>query len=154
MMARPSYDQARRPRENQQERRPRSSRPHLRVDDKRGAQRRLERSVIRRCNAKAMARTLRRAFAAKGLKITTSRSLELIAEMFGVADWNTLAAKVRAGEKSMSREKISTPSLAAVASNSVPPVSATLAATLHRALFFATQRKHEYARHWSIFCSP
>jgi hypothetical protein len=92
-----------------------------------------------------MTQTPRGAFTAKGLKITTSQSLELIAEMFGVADWNTLAAKVRAGEKSMSREKIFTPSLAAVASNSVPPVSATLAATLHRALFFATQRKHEYA---------
>jgi hypothetical protein len=96
-------------------------------------------------NAKAMAQTLRGAFAAKGLKITISQSLELVAEMFGVADWNTLAAKVRAGEKSISREKISTTPLAAVGSNSVPPFSATFAATLHRALFFATKRKHEYA---------
>jgi hypothetical protein len=96
-------------------------------------------------NAKVMAQTLRGAFAARGLKLTISQSLELIAEMFGVADWNTLAAKVRAGEKSISREKISTPPLAAVGSHSVPPFSASLAATLHRALFFATQRKHEYA---------
>jgi hypothetical protein len=29
---------------------------------------------------------------AKGLKITLSQSLELIAKAFGVADWNTLAA--------------------------------------------------------------
>jgi glyoxalase superfamily protein len=46
-------------------------------------------------DAKAMARTLRAALAAKGLKITISQSLELIAEAFGVADWNTLAAAIR-----------------------------------------------------------
>jgi Glyoxalase superfamily protein len=43
-----------------------------------------------------MARTLRVALAAKGLKITISQSLELIAEAFGVADRNTLAAAIRA----------------------------------------------------------
>ena len=47
-------------------------------------------------DAKAMAHTLRAALAAKGLKITVSESLELIAKAFGVADWNTLAATVRA----------------------------------------------------------
>jgi Glyoxalase superfamily protein len=46
-------------------------------------------------DAKTMARTLRAALAAKGLKITISQSLELIAEVFGVADWNTLAAAIR-----------------------------------------------------------
>jgi hypothetical protein len=46
-------------------------------------------------DAKAMARTLRAALAAKGLTITTSQSLELIAQAFGVADWNTLAAVIR-----------------------------------------------------------
>src|ERR1700730_6472094 len=46
-------------------------------------------------DAKAMAQTLRAALAAKGLKITISQSLELIAEAFGVADWNTLAAAIR-----------------------------------------------------------
>ncbi|MGI9451255.1 MAG: glyoxalase superfamily protein, partial [Geminicoccaceae bacterium] len=35
-------------------------------------------------DAKAMARTLRAALAAKGLKISNSQSLELIAELFGV----------------------------------------------------------------------
>jgi len=87
-------------------------------------------------NAKAMAQTLRAALAAKGLKITISQSLELIAEMFGVADWNTLAAKIH-GEAPVTREKVSPPPL--------PAFSATLAATLHRALVFATKRKHEYA---------
>jgi hypothetical protein len=48
-------------------------------------------------DAKAMAHTLRAALAAKGFKITVSQSLELIAEAFGVADWNTLAAAIRRG---------------------------------------------------------
>jgi hypothetical protein len=43
-----------------------------------------------------MARTLRAAVAAKGPKITISESLELIAKAFGVADWNTLSATIRA----------------------------------------------------------
>lgn len=47
-------------------------------------------------DAKAMAGTLRAALAAKGLKITVSESLELIAKAFGVADWNVLSAGVRA----------------------------------------------------------
>ena len=96
-------------------------------------------------NAKAMAQTLRAALAARGLKITISQSLELIAEMFGVADWNTLAARILRGETPVAPEKVSPQQLPAVGSNSVLPFSATFAATLHRALFFATQRKHQYA---------
>lgn len=46
-------------------------------------------------DAKIMARTLRSALAAKGLEVTVSQSLELIAELFGVSDWNTLAAAIR-----------------------------------------------------------
>ena len=94
-------------------------------------------------NAKAMAQTLRAALATMGVKITVGQSLELIAEIFGLADWNTLAAAIRA-EKSISREKVSPP-LPAVGSNSFPPLSAALAVTLHRAIGFASQRKHEYA---------
>jgi len=41
-------------------------------------------------DAKAMAHTLRAALTAMGFKITVSQSLELIAQTFGVADWNTL----------------------------------------------------------------
>ena len=94
-------------------------------------------------NAKAMAQTLREALAAKGVKITVGQSLEVIAEMFGVADWNTLAAAIRT-EKSISGEKISPPQ-PAVGSSSFPPLSCALAVTLHRAFGFASQRKHEYA---------
>jgi|SoiMethySBSTD1v2_1073268.scaffolds.fasta_scaffold1998426_2 hypothetical protein len=48
-------------------------------------------------DAKAMAHTLRAALAAKGFKITISQRLELIAEIFGAANWNTLAAAIRQG---------------------------------------------------------
>jgi Glyoxalase superfamily protein len=47
-------------------------------------------------DAKAMAHTLRAALAARDIKITNSQSLELIAETFGAADWNTLSAAIRA----------------------------------------------------------
>jgi len=94
-------------------------------------------------NAKSMAQTLRAALATKGVKITIGQSLELIAEIFGLADWNTLAAAIRA-EKSISREKVSPP-LSTMGSNSYPPLSSALTVTLHRALGFANQRRHEYA---------
>ncbi|MGY0571886.1 glyoxalase superfamily protein [Bradyrhizobium sp. RDM12] len=93
-------------------------------------------------NAKAMAQTLRSTLAAKGIKITIGQSLELIAAIFGLADWNTLAAAINA-EKAVPREKASpTP---AVGGNSFPPLSAELTTTLHRAIGFAGQRNHEYA---------
>ena len=49
-------------------------------------------------DAKAMAQTVRAALTAKGLKITISESLELIAKTLGVADWNTLSAAIKAAE--------------------------------------------------------
>jgi small subunit ribosomal protein S1 len=45
-------------------------------------------------DAKAMARTLREALAAKGVKISNSEALELAAKMLGERDWNTLAAAI------------------------------------------------------------
>ena len=102
-------------------------------------------------NAKAMAQTLRAALATMGVKITVGQSLELIAEIFGLADWNTLAAAIRA-EKSISREKVSPP-MPAVGSNSFPPLSAALAVTLHRPLASPASESMS-TRHWSIFCSP
>ena len=47
-------------------------------------------------DAKAMARTLREALAAKGATITNSEALELVAKMLGERDWNTLAAAIEA----------------------------------------------------------
>ena len=50
-------------------------------------------------DAKAMARTLRAALAAKGANITNSEALELVAGMLGERDWNTLAAAVDASRR-------------------------------------------------------
>ena len=47
-------------------------------------------------DAKAMARTLREALAAKAVKISNSEALELTARMLGERDWNTLAAAIEA----------------------------------------------------------
>jgi Glyoxalase superfamily protein/Clp amino terminal domain, pathogenicity island component len=95
-------------------------------------------------NAKAMAQTLRAGLAAKSVKISVSQSLELVSEMLGVADWNTLAAIIRS-DKSASPETASTAALAAGEGNPSPPVSADLTATTERAIRFAIQRNHQYA---------
>lgn len=49
-------------------------------------------------DAKAMARTLREGLAAASLAITHAQALELVARQFGLADWNTLAARIDHGE--------------------------------------------------------
>jgi hypothetical protein len=105
-------------------------------------------------DAKAMARTLRAALAAKGLRITISQSLELIAEAFGVADWNTLAAAIWA-QAHRPRESTSpplppnAPPLPPTAESGPgapgPIFSRALELTLSRALAHANQRMHEYA---------
>ena len=50
-------------------------------------------------DAKAMARTLREALAAKRVKISNSEALELVAKTLGERDWNTLAAAVEAARR-------------------------------------------------------
>ncbi len=101
-------------------------------------------------DAKAMAHTLR----AKGHKVTNSESLELIAQAFGVADWNTLSASIRE-ETAGPRNNATTPpqpsttqsgpwSLAHAVNESGPAFSTELGSTLDRALAYANQRKHEY----------
>jgi ribosomal protein S1 len=47
-------------------------------------------------DAKAMARTLREALAAKGVRISNSDGLEVVAKMLGERDWNTLSAAIDA----------------------------------------------------------
>ncbi len=81
-------------------------------------------------DAKAMAHTLRAALAAKGHKVSNSESLELIAQAFGLADWNILSAAIR--------EEVTGPH-----SNAPSPQFPTTA-TIHRALAYARQRKHQY----------
>ena len=73
-------------------------------------------------DAKAMARTLRAALATKGHKITIGESLELIAQAFGVADWNTLAAAIRA-QAPAPRESAPAPSGESVASGESGPAA-------------------------------
>jgi hypothetical protein len=94
-------------------------------------------------DAKAMAHTLRAALTAKGFKITVSESLELIAAAFGAADWNTIAAAIRA-EAATLRQKASIPPPLAAEAISGPRFSTGLEATLHRAFACANQRTHEY----------
>jgi hypothetical protein len=113
-------------------------------------------------DAKAMAHTLRASLANRGFKITISQSLELIADAFGVADWNTLSAAIRAAEtprKSASPPLPPTPGRPDVLprDNASPPQPATtegvpqvqfsaeLESTLRRALAYGDQRKHQYA---------
>jgi hypothetical protein len=50
-------------------------------------------------DAKTMAQTIRATLAGKGVKISIGDSLELIATAFGSADWNTLAAAIKAAPK-------------------------------------------------------
>jgi hypothetical protein len=103
-------------------------------------------------DAKAMARTLRAALAAKGLNITVSQSLALIAEILGTADWTTLAAAIRRDAPS-SAKAVSRASVASgefdpndfLADSAEPPFSRELGVTLYRALEDAERRGHEYA---------
>jgi hypothetical protein len=94
-------------------------------------------------DAKAMAQALRAALAAKGLKITNSQSLELIADAFGVADWNTLAAAIGA-EAPLARNNVSPPPPSTAERVPALPFSAELESTLQRAVAYANQRKHDY----------
>jgi Glyoxalase superfamily protein/Clp amino terminal domain, pathogenicity island component len=96
-------------------------------------------------HAKAMARTLRASLAARGFKITVSQSLELIAEAFGMADWNTLSATIRAERIGPSDNAAPLHSLRQAFPAAPTVFSAALESTLHRALANANQRKHEYA---------
>jgi hypothetical protein len=100
-------------------------------------------------DAKAMARTLRSALAAKGLKISNSDSLELIAQAFGLRDWNTLSAMLGAEPEP---PKPAEPPTSEPIYSAARPVrsghvgfSPGLEEALHRAVAFARQRSHEYA---------
>jgi hypothetical protein len=92
-------------------------------------------------HAKAMARTLRASLAARGFKITVSQSLELIAEAFGTADWNTLSATIRA-EAVGPHNNVSPPQFPTAWSGYA--FSAALESTLHRAIAYSNRRNHQY----------
>ena len=52
-------------------------------------------------DAKAMAQTLRDELKAKGVSLTYSDNLELVAKVLGFHDWNTLAAKIQSENHSL-----------------------------------------------------
>ncbi|MCF6118430.1 MULTISPECIES: glyoxalase superfamily protein [Mesorhizobium] len=49
-------------------------------------------------DAKAMAQTLSEALSAKSVSLSHSESLELIARVLGLRDWNVLAARIQASQ--------------------------------------------------------
>ena len=55
-------------------------------------------------DAKAMAQTLRQALKDKSVALSHSESLELIARVLGVADWNTLSARINASPPAATAE--------------------------------------------------
>jgi len=55
-------------------------------------------------DAKAMAQTLRQVLKDKSVELTHSESLELIARVLGVADWNTLSARINASPSAVATE--------------------------------------------------
>ncbi len=101
-------------------------------------------------DAKAMARALRTALAAKGFKVTNSESLELIAALFGARDWNTLAATIKdEGQTAPSSAPPPTPppSLDPESPRGAGHVgfSDNLEVSLHRAVRLAVERRHQYS---------
>lgn len=54
-------------------------------------------------DAKAMAQTLRDSLNARSVSLTVSESLELIAKILGLPDWNVLAAKIRSAGRGQDR---------------------------------------------------
>jgi len=98
-------------------------------------------------DAKAMAKTIRAALAAKGLKISIGESLELTARALGAADWNTLAAAIRADKQAEKPPAPPTPTPIASPSpptGTVQRFSSGLEQSLHRAVALAQTRSHSY----------
>jgi hypothetical protein len=104
-------------------------------------------------DAKAMARILRAALAAKGLNVTIGQSLELIAEVFGAADWNTLSAAIRAEAPAPRNCASPSPPIA----ESILGPGPTFRASLNRRCTVLSPTlitESTTTRRWSISCSP
>jgi Glyoxalase superfamily protein/ClpX C4-type zinc finger len=56
-------------------------------------------------DAKAMAKSLRAALAERNVSLSHGECLEIIARQLGVADWNTLTAKMLAEEQRLARSE-------------------------------------------------
>ena len=86
-------------------------------------------------DAKTMAHMLREILAAKHCKMTVGESLELIAKLFGAADWNTLSAFIKRAEEAPKATE-------ATGRGNGPQFARTLEVTLHLALTAASERGH------------
>ena len=102
-------------------------------------------------DAKAMARTLRELMAAKGLKLSHSEALELIAKLLGERDWNTIAAAIETAKAEPAAMQEPAPAPPPESILGPRPVgrgfagfSAELETTLHRAVAGASRRRHSY----------
>jgi hypothetical protein len=84
-------------------------------------------------DAKTMAHILREALSAKHCKISVGESLELIAKLFGAADWNTLSAFIKRAEEAPKP---------AEAPARGPHFAETLEVTLQETLRAAGERGH------------
>src|SRR4051812_30658211 len=93
-------------------------------------------------DAKAMARALRDALKAKAVETTHAEALELIAKAFGYDNWNILSAKIES-EPATSDGVAVRGEVTAPRNNAYSPQFPT-SATMHRALAYAIQRKHQY----------
>jgi hypothetical protein len=89
-------------------------------------------------DAKVMA-PLRDALKAKAVEITHAEALELIAKAFGYDNWNILSARIEAAEPATSDGAAIRVEVTAPRSPQFPTT-----ATMHRALAYAMQRKHQY----------
>jgi len=107
-------------------------------------------------DAKAMARTLRQTLQTKGLRLSNSEALELVAKMLGARDWNTVAAAMQAASMQTAAAKREPPESAAATIQEASPArpnrvgrlvgfAPELETTLHRAVASANRRKHQYA---------
>jgi Lon protease-like protein len=67
---------------------------------------------IKARDVKAMAHTLREALKSKSVSLTHSESLELIAKTLGFHDWNVLAARIQAGQPTVTGAGTSVPAAA------------------------------------------
>jgi len=95
-------------------------------------------------DAKAMARTLREALAARNLKLTVGESLELTARLLGVSDWNTLSAAIEVAAQTP-KAGATPPPEPAEAASAVAGFSRKLEVTLHQSIGLARTRGHGYA---------
>jgi hypothetical protein len=86
-------------------------------------------------DAKTMAHMLRETLAAKHCRITVGESLELIAKLFGAADWNTLSAFIKRADEAPNAGE-------ATGRGNGPQFAPTLERTLHEALRAAGERGH------------